>query len=487
MNYARHCSSEIQVTLARVEPGQIAFETQPPRAGLQNYARHTSSENPRCLARVEPGRPTCEIQSSIAGLQIYARQSHHEAQRSCARVEPGHITIEIRASDAGLQNYARQLRCETLETYARVEPGQVQSGTHRNLTGLSIYARQEVSETQSTLARVEPGRLPVGIQTWNAGLPIYARQITSGIQIGPVRVEPSHFHAEVHSECAGLSIYARHQAYEIRLGVARVGPGQASVEIQSTNAGSSIYARHKSSEIRQPRACVEPGQLCPEIRKWDAGLTFSQRRNYQMSLATLKADAAKILESTTAAKAPEVLADHLMQKKNRAQLVALAKLLLSSIGPKREAAKPTARRKEGPHRKARERALVPSNDQKVANLMARSRIADLIFEHRLRGGKKFGEIRYHELPATIEKSALSATAMLSRGYEDVVDTFLCASALDHGVPSDPFTRIDAVIKPAVAASMLESAKLRAAEVVRDKSALLAKELVALAHARRITE
>src|SRR6185295_2476516 len=106
-----------------------------------------------------------------------------------------------------------------------------------------------------------------------------------------------------------------------------------------------------------------------------------------------------------------------------------------------------SRRRQGLHRKMQqgvpsvptfeERALVPTPEQKLGALMARSGIADQnVFDHKLRGGKKIGEIRVHELPTIVEASAHSATAMLSRGYEDTVDTFFCASLGDHCVPTD---------------------------------------------------
>jgi hypothetical protein len=210
-----------------------------------------------------------------------------------------------------------------------------------------------------------------------------------------------------------------------------------------------------------------------------------------MSLATLKADAAKILQSTSASRAPDALADHLLLKKNRPQLLALARLLLSTLNtkPKRDVVKPHARRREGPHRKHQQpRALVPSAAQKVGALIARAHVADQdVFDHKLRGGKKFGDIRINELPAYIERSAYSATAMLTRGLEDAVDTFLCAGAQDICVPSDPFNSIRDTLKKNEANKLMEHAKIRAAEVLRDKSALLAQELIALAHDRGATE
>jgi hypothetical protein len=200
-----------------------------------------------------------------------------------------------------------------------------------------------------------------------------------------------------------------------------------------------------------------------------------------MSLAELKVDAKRILESTTAALAPEALADHLLLKKNRSQLVAIAKVFLSTLGPKRKAPIPHARRRVGPHRKARERALVPTSEQKTGALAARAQVADLIFEHKLRGGKMLGEIRVHELKAIVEAAAHSATSLLWRGYEDAVDTFLCASLADHCVAADPFGLVKDMIKPSDAVKMLDRAKIRAAEALRDGSARLAKELITSAH------
>ena len=211
-----------------------------------------------------------------------------------------------------------------------------------------------------------------------------------------------------------------------------------------------------------------------------------------MSLADLKADAGKILAATTTAKAPEALADHLLLKKNRSQLVALARQFLLTLAPppemlKREAVKPAARRKVGPHRKGTPRPSMPTDEQKAGALIARARTADLIFQHKLRGGKAVGQIKVHELQAIVEKSANNATQMLQRGYEDVVDTFFCASLADHCVATDPFGLVKDMIKATDAAKMMEQAKIRAAEVLRDKSALLAKELIAIAHNRPAAE
>jgi hypothetical protein len=203
-----------------------------------------------------------------------------------------------------------------------------------------------------------------------------------------------------------------------------------------------------------------------------------------MSLTNLKADAAKILQSTARAKAPDVLADHLLLKKNRPQLVALAEFILATLVPKREAAKPHARRRAGPHRRRQKRALMPSHEQKAGALLARAHVADQdVFDHKLRGGKKLGDIKVHELANIVEASANTAVQMLNRGYEDIVDTLLCAALGDHCVAADPFGLVKDTIKKTEATKILAQAKIRAAEVLRDKSALLAKELIALAHER----
>jgi hypothetical protein len=203
-----------------------------------------------------------------------------------------------------------------------------------------------------------------------------------------------------------------------------------------------------------------------------------------MSLADLKTEATKILESTMPAKAPEVLADHLLIKKNRAQLVALAKMFLTMVAPKRELPKPTARRRTGLHRK---HSTMPTEEQKLGALRARSQAGDLIFSHKLRGGRKIGDVRYNELPGIIEKSASAATAMLNRGYEDAVDAYFCAGIQDYCVPDDPFDEVKNYMKPSETAKLREQAKLRAAEMLRNKTALLAKELIAHAHNRPFTE
>ena len=148
----------------------------------------------------------------------------------------------------------------------------------------------------------------------------------------------------------------------------------------------------------------------------------------------------------------------------------------------REAAKskpgPRSRTRAGPHR---HRQLgTPTAEQKIGALQAERVLIDTIFDRKLRGGKKLGDIRVHELRATAESSASTATSFLQRGYEDAVETFACVLLSKHCVASDPFAKVRDVIKPKVASEIFVQAQADAAKALADSSGRLAQELIAAA-------
>jgi hypothetical protein len=141
-----------------------------------------------------------------------------------------------------------------------------------------------------------------------------------------------------------------------------------------------------------------------------------------------------------------------------------------------------SRRRPGPHRTPSKRRSTPTSDQKAAAVRAELKLtASIIFDRVLRGGRRLGDLRCNELMAFAEQSAATATGFLSRGYDDAVDAIGC-KLLAHHVSehvriTDPFAVVRDVVKPAVATKVFDQAKISAAEMIRDGSARLARELM----------
>lgn len=142
-----------------------------------------------------------------------------------------------------------------------------------------------------------------------------------------------------------------------------------------------------------------------------------------------------------------------------------------------------SRRRVGPHR----RSPLPSEAQKTGALAAEKAYAADVFNRKMRGGRQLGEIRIHELRAIAESSASMATSFLQRGYDDAVETLLCVMLSKHCISSDPFAPVKDVIKASVATAMLTKAKIKAAELLRDHGAKVARELVAAAHQQELSQ
>jgi hypothetical protein len=196
----------------------------------------------------------------------------------------------------------------------------------------------------------------------------------------------------------------------------------------------------------------------------------------------LKSVVRELLEKhTTHAAATGALADLLAADEDLRRLVAVVVMRQFSdtkIVRKKET---HSRRRPGPHR-----SPLPSKAQKAGALRAEKNFTEMIFDRKLRGGRKLGEIRVHELRAIAESSAETATSFLQRGFDDAVETFWCIGLSHHCVSSDPFAKVSDVIKPSVASSIFEKARISAAQSLRDSSGRLARELISQAQQQGIS-
>lgn len=208
---------------------------------------------------------------------------------------------------------------------------------------------------------------------------------------------------------------------------------------------------------------------------------------------TLRSAALELLKQhTTIAAAAGPFAAMLTRDADLRMLAATE--ILRLVGPKfaREQPVPRSRRRTGPHRKpakpkqAAAASKLPTTQQKAGALQAERAYHAAIFEQKMRGGRKLGDIRVHELRAMAQASAETASSFLTRGYEDAVETFICTMLAGYCVSADPHATVRETIKPAVASTICERAKLRAAEIIRDGSARLAHDLLAAAAAQQIT-
>jgi hypothetical protein len=192
-------------------------------------------------------------------------------------------------------------------------------------------------------------------------------------------------------------------------------------------------------------------------------------------------------EHGTIAAAATPLADQLA-KDSELRLLAATEILRAVV-PKsaRKRPAPHARRRTGPHRRPEERKTkLPSTAQKAGALQAERAYRDTIFERKLRGGRKLGDVRIHELRAIAQDSAETATSFLTRGYEDAVETIACTMLAGHCIAADPHATVRETIKASIATSIYERARVKAAEAIRDGSAKLATDLLAVAAAQPIT-
>jgi len=211
----------------------------------------------------------------------------------------------------------------------------------------------------------------------------------------------------------------------------------------------------------------------------------------------LRTAAIEILKSTdgNVTKAAPKFASMLMENAKRPLLIALAADYLDRLPLKTEtpetaeaptlspkpskSPKPIGRRREGPHRRVK--LGTPSAAQKAGTVKAGTVIRHEIFERRIRGAGRLGDIHIHELRAIAESQASTATSFLQRGYDDAVESILLLMLNDHCVASEPFTKVRDAVPPNVVEAKLKAAKIKAAEVIRDGSIRVAHDLIASAH------
>jgi hypothetical protein len=207
----------------------------------------------------------------------------------------------------------------------------------------------------------------------------------------------------------------------------------------------------------------------------------------------LKTAAVEILKLNdgNVTKAAAKLASALMENQRRPLLIALAADYLERISktveasaeeaaaPLKKKREPSSRRREGPHRRIK--LGTPTAAQKAGTVAAGKVIKHEIFERRIRGAGRLGDIHIHELRAIAESQASTATSFLQRGYDDAVESILLLMLNDHCVASEPFVKVRDAVPPGVVEAKLKAAKLKAAEVIRDGSIRVAHDLIASAH------
>jgi hypothetical protein len=196
----------------------------------------------------------------------------------------------------------------------------------------------------------------------------------------------------------------------------------------------------------------------------------------------LKEFAEKLVAAKTRAASIEALAEAIARE--RSLRMAAAEYVIDALparAPKRKELH--SRRRIGPHRAA---LKLPTAAQKTAALRAEHIYTATIFDRQLRGGKKLGDVRHHELRAIAERSAENAVSFLNRGFEDAVETIGLTMLARHcGMPSDPYAKVRDLIKPATAERIFQQAAAKAAEQIRDEGARLAKNLLEVAHNQEI--
>jgi hypothetical protein len=204
-------------------------------------------------------------------------------------------------------------------------------------------------------------------------------------------------------------------------------------------------------------------------------------------LAALAADAMRTVDIKRAA--PK-LARTLMENANRPLLIALvadfltrqpdvAKLPITTtesteLQTQHAEKGPIGRRREGKHRRP---TKVPGPLARAGEIASRKHLADSIFSRSIRGAGPLGRIKMHELRTIAQGQAFLAVEFLHRGYDDAVEAILCKLISEHCMSADPFAAVEDVISAAKAAEFEETARLRAAKVLRDGGARIARDLI----------
>jgi hypothetical protein len=260
----------------------------------------------------------------------------------------------------------------------------------------------------------------------------------------------------------------------------------ADAHIATAGLTYSNCGRHASTETQRHCATAEPGQRPIDTQQDGAGLALNpQEESLKDQLRTAATDMIKQHGTISAAAKP--MADKLAKDAELRLLAATEILRLVAPKSARKKLEPRSMRRTGPHRRPETgRKKLPTAQQKTGALQAERAYRDEIFDRKIRGGRKLGDLRVHELRAVAQASAETAASFLTRGYEDAVLTIACTMMAGHCVAADPHATVRDTIKATVATNIFERAQLRAAETIRDGSARLAHELLSVAAAQQIT-
>lgn len=128
--------------------------------------------------------------------------------------------------------------------------------------------------------------------------------------------------------------------------------------------------------------------------------------------------------------------------------------------------------KRGPHR----RPKFMTDAQKAGNLRAVETVAASFLEtQRIRGGRVWGEVRWHELPSMRYASFYQGAKFLNRGLADWADAVMAEQLLNYAVPPSSDSEVRDVIKSPEAAKMYSAAAIEAARRIARASEAAARE------------
>jgi hypothetical protein len=141
-----------------------------------------------------------------------------------------------------------------------------------------------------------------------------------------------------------------------------------------------------------------------------------------------------------------------------------------------------SRRRVGPHRKP---TGMPTAAQKTGAMQAEQSYAATIFDRKLRGGRKVGDVRMHEIRAIATQAAQNFGKFINRGFEDGVEMMGLSMLAKHAVASDPYSKVRDVIKPALAEKIFKQAEIATAQWLAEESSGLANRLIQVAERQEL--
>jgi hypothetical protein len=167
-------------------------------------------------------------------------------------------------------------------------------------------------------------------------------------------------------------------------------------------------------------------------------------------------------------KAAPKLAHALIENARRPLLIALVADFLTRLPnaptvqppPKPQPAtppKPVGRRRQGPHRRIAAIAT-PSPHAKAGAVAAMKLATAEIFNRKIRGAGRLGNIEVHQLRAISEDLANTTGEFVQRGFDDGVEAIALSMMSDHCVAADPFAKVVDVIPAKVAEQAFKDAK-----------------------------